>query len=128
MTILVISGAIIFSRIEKESMNDISLIVTSVFGGCVMGLFMLGFFTRSVDGTSVTLAMILAVLFNVYLGVGILGWLPERLTLGLHSYWVGATVNLIFIFLALIFSHFRKNDPGNLDGLTVWKMPKLYDK
>ena len=54
VVILVISGAIIFSRIEKESMNDISLIVTSLFGGCLMGLFMLGFFTRRVDGFTAT--------------------------------------------------------------------------
>lgn len=122
VSILVIFGAVVFSRIEKESMNDVSLIVTSIFGGCVMGLFMLGFFTRSVDGTSATIAMALAILFNVYLGLGLLGWLPEAVTLNLHSYWVGAAVNACFIALALILSRLRRKEPGKLQGLTVWTM------
>ncbi len=124
VTILVILGAIFFSRIEKESMNDLSLIVTSIFGGCLMGLFMLGFFTQRVDGTSAAIAMVLAILFNIYLGLGVLGWLPPTITLELHSYWVGAAVNGFFIILALVFSFLLRKEPGNLEGLTVWTMPK----
>lgn len=123
VTMLVILGAILFSRIEKESMNDVSLIVTSIFGGCLMGLFMLGFFTRRVDGKSATIAMVLAILFNIYLGVGLLGWLPESLTLGIHSYWVGATVNTFFILSALLFSFISPKEEKDLTGLTVWTMP-----
>ena len=124
VTLLVILGAIVFSRIEKESMNDVSLIVTSIFGGCLMGLFMLGFFTRRVDGTSATIAMVLAILFNIYLGLGALKWLPPSVTLGIHSYWVGATVNGFFIILALILSFFLRREAKGLEGLTVWTMPR----
>ena len=124
VTLLVILGAILFSRIEKESMNDVSLIVTSIFGGCLMGLFMLGFFTRRVDGTSATIAMGLAILFNIYLGLGALGWLPPAATLGIHSYWVGATVNGFFIVLALLLSFFLPGEAKGLEGLTVWTMPR----
>ena len=118
-TILVIGGAIVFSQMEKESMNDVSLIVASVFGGCLMGLFIMGFFTTRIDGFSATLAMIMAVLFNVYLGLGILGVLPDSIVWSIHSYWVGAIVNAVFIVLALAISLFRKN-AQDLDGLTVW--------
>jgi SSS family solute:Na+ symporter len=122
VTVLVVAGAITFSRIEKESMNDASLIVTSVFGGCLMGLFLLGFFTRRVDGTSATIALALAVGFNIYLGLGVLGRLPERWTLGMHSYWVGALVNGAFIILAYLISLLRAKPQPNLEGLTVWTM------
>ena len=50
-------GAWVFSRIEKESMNDVSLIVFSVLGGAVTGMYMLGFFTRRVDGFAVNVAL-----------------------------------------------------------------------
>ncbi|GJM33603.1 MAG: sodium:solute symporter [Saprospiraceae bacterium] len=123
VTLLVILGAIIFSRIEKESMNDLSLIVTSIFGGCLMGLFMLGFFTRRVDGTAATMAMVLAILFNIYLGLGSIGWLPPALSLGIHSYWVGATVNGFFIVLALLISYLSPKKEKDLTGLTIWTMP-----
>jgi solute:Na+ symporter, SSS family len=122
VTTLVVFGAIVFSRIEKESMNDVSLIVTSVFGGCLMGLFLLGFFTRRVDGTSAVIAMVLAITFNIYLGLGLVGRLPTGWSLGVHSYWVGALVNAVFIALAYLISVARRQPPADLQGLTVWTL------
>ena len=122
-TLLVISGAIIFSQLDKESMNDVSLIVTSIFGGCLTGLFIMGFFTTRIDGFSASWAMIIAILFNVYLGLGILRVLPESMIWSVHSYWVGAIVNSTFILTALVISLFRKNHQ-DLDGLTVWTRKK----
>ena len=51
--------------------------------------------------------MSLAILFNIYLGLGLLGMLPPSFILGIHSYWVGAIVNGFFIVLALLMSLFR---------------------
>lgn len=120
VTIVVILGAITFSRIEKESMNDVSLIVTSIFGGCLMGLFLLGFFSRKVDGVSATIAMAVAVLFNLYIGLGMLDILPTAWTLEIHSYWVGALINCTFIVLAYMISIIRNSSPSEIQGLTVW--------
>lgn len=121
-TLLVIMGAIVFSQIDKESMNDISLIVTSVFGGCLMGLFIMGFFTERIDGFSATVALILAVVFNIYLGLGLLGVLPQSWILPVHSYWVGALVNGLFIVVAYAIGLVRNKSDRNLQGLTVWTM------
>jgi SSS family solute:Na+ symporter len=120
VTIIIILGAIVFSRIEKESMNDVSLIVTSLFGGCLMGLFVLGFFSRKVDGLSATLAMTVAVLFNIYIGLGLMDILPRSWTLEIHSYWVGALINISFIGLAYAISIIRRSPPTDIDGLTIW--------
>src|SRR5690606_10720216 len=117
-------GALMFSGLEKESMNDASLIVTSVFGGCLTGLFMIGFFTRRVDGVSATIAMSLAIAFNFYLGMGLMKLLPSELTLGVRSYWVGTLVNLTFIVVAYLISLVRNVPPRDLEGLTVWTMPR----
>jgi SSS family solute:Na+ symporter len=120
VALIVITGSIIFSRIEKESMNDVSLIVTSVFGGCLMSLFIVGFFSRIVDGISATIAMSLAILANIYIGLGALGMLPENWTLSIHSYWVSAFINALFIIVAYVISLFRRKPPTNIGGLTVW--------
>ncbi|MHC2066529.1 sodium:solute symporter family transporter [Bremerella sp. T1] len=124
VSVLVVSGGILFSRIEKESMNDISLIVTSLFGGCLMGLFMMGFFTRRVNGTAASVAMLLAIGFNAYLGFGLLGWIPEAWTLGVHSYWIGALVNLLFAVSAYLLSFVIGTSTRDLTGLTVWTLEK----
>lgn len=120
---LMIAGAILFSSIEKESMNDLSWIIASVFGGCLVGLFMVGFFSRRVDSFSALIALALSILLNIYLGIGVAGWLPESLTLPIHSYWVGLIVNIAFVVLALVISCFRSR-PAGLEGLTVWTMKK----
>jgi len=124
VTVLVIIGAITFSQIDKESMNDISLIVTSVFGGCLMGLFIMGFFTHRIDGFSATIALVMAVIFNIYLGLGLLGVLPKSWILPVHSYWVGALVNGTFIIVAYGIGLIRNNSDKDLNGLTVWTMKK----
>lgn len=120
-TTVVVLGAIVFSNLQKESMNDLSLIVTSVFGGCLMGLFLLGFFTTRVDGTSATVAMAMAIGFNVYLGLGLAGALPPSVTLPVHSYWTGALVNGVFLVVAYGVGCLRGNK-NDMTGLTVWTM------
>jgi SSS family transporter len=117
---LAVGGAILFSRMEKESMNDVSLIVFSVLGGAVTGLYMVGFFTRRVDGVAVNIALAVAVAANLYLGLGALGMLPDHWRLGVHSYWVGAMVNLVFVAVALAIGLVRRPPPRDLTGLTVW--------
>jgi solute:Na+ symporter, SSS family len=120
---LMIGGAMLFISIEKESMNDLSWIVASVFGGCLVGLFMVGFFTRRVDGFSAMTALVVSILINVYLGFSLAGWLPEAITVPVHSYWVGIIVNLTFVVVAYGVSLFR--GPGKeLKGLTVWSMER----
>ena len=121
---LAVGGAILFSRLEKESMNDVSLIVFSVLGGAITGLYMVGFFTRHVDGFAVNVALVVAVAVNLYLGLGALGMLPEEWRLGVHSYWVGAVVNLVFVAVALGVSLVRRPPPRDLAGLTGWTMGK----
>lgn len=115
-------GAFTFSRLEKESMNDVSLIVFSVLGGAITGIYMLGFFTRRVDGFAVNIALGLAIALNIYLGLGVMKILPEAWRLGVHSYWVGAVVNVVFITVAYGISLVRKAPARDLTGLTVWTM------
>ncbi|QDV50904.1 sodium:solute symporter [Gimesia fumaroli] len=119
---LMIAGAIFFSSIEKESMNDLSWIIASVFGGCLLGLFMLGFFTRRIDNTAAIIGLAGAIVVNLYLGLSTGGWLPNHWTLPIHSYWVGILVNLAFIFIAVAVSLFRGANPRELHGLTVWTL------
>lgn len=121
--LLMTLGALLFSRIEKESMNDLSLIVSSVLGGALTGLYMIGFFTQRVNGFAVNSALLVSILLNLYLGLGLLGLLPAGITLALHSYWVGAVVNLAFVAVALLVSLVHRKPDRDLAGLTVWTRP-----
>ncbi|MEK6480325.1 sodium:solute symporter [Catalinimonas sp. 4WD22] len=126
VSIFMMGGAFFFSVIEKESINDISWIVSSVFGGCLVGLFMIGFFTTRVGYRAVLLALVISVTVNLYLGISLTGILPEVVSVNIQAYWVGVIVNLLFIALAYIFSFFIKNKK-EIDGLTVWTTLKAKD-
>jgi len=125
--LVAVAGALFLSRLDKESMNDVSLIVFSVLGGAVTGLFLIGFFTQRVDGFAANIALALSILLNIYLGLGVMGLLPERWRVDVHSYWVGAVVNLFFMVCAYTVSVLRRNRPGALPGLTVWTQTKTVD-
>ncbi len=120
---VMIAGAVLFSSVQKESMNDLSWIMASVFGGCLLGVFMLGFFTTRVDNTAVLIALIFAVAANVYLGVSAAGRLPEAWRVPIHEYWIGPLVNAIFVVIALAACIIPRESEKNLEGLTVWTMP-----
>lgn len=119
---VMIGGALVFTHMEKESMNDINWMVSSIFGGCLMGLFLIGFFTRRVDNRAVLIALAVAIPINIYLGMSTAGWLPGWLSLQVHAYWVGAFVNVVFIAFAYIASIALRNPRGDLSGLTIWTM------
>ena len=85
---------------------------------------MLGFFTKRAEYKSSIIALIFATLFNIYLMLGILNWLPESLVLGVHSYWVGTLVVIFFTVLAYFVSLVRNKPISNLYGLTVWTIEK----
>ena len=123
-SVLMILGAILFSSIEKESMNDLSWIVASVFGGCLLGLFMTGFFTTRIGNRAALIGLGCAIVLNVYLGVNAAGWLPEQLSVKVHSYWTGILVNLAFIIIAVIVALICGPNRKDLSGLTVWTLKK----
>jgi len=121
---LMIGGGLVFHTLPKESMNDLVWIMGSVFGGCLMGLFMVGFFTTRVDYPAALLALCAAVALNIVLGLNSKGWLP--FSLGVHDYWVAAIVNAAFVATAYVAALARGKTPGpgRLEGLTWWTTPQ----
>ncbi len=126
-SVLMILGAILFSSIEKESINDLSWIAASVFGGCLLGLFMTGFFTTRIGNRAALIGLCCAVFLNLYLGVNSLDWLPDRFSLPVHSYWTGVLVNLAFLLIAGIAALVCGRNRNDLSGLTVWTLKKKGD-
>lgn len=122
--VVAVVGALIFSGLEKESMNDVSLIVFSVLGGAITGVYMVGFFTTRVGARAANVALVASIGLNFYLGLGVMKVLPESWRIGVHSYWVGAVVNLAFAGLAYLISILRPEGERDLRGLTVWTMKR----
>ena len=100
-------------------MNDFGLITSSLFGGGILSLFLLGFFTTRVGNHAILAGMLLAVLGNVYLMLNSFNFLPAALCLPIHSYWTTILVNAVALTAGYLASFLWPNRK-QLDGLTIW--------
>ena len=121
--ILMIIGAIIFNYIPRENMVDLGFALAGIFGGCILGIYLLGFFTTRVGNASLLIGMFSAIIVNIYLMLNDFGALPAALSVDFHSYYIVIFVNLTILIVSLLFSLFLpcKKD---LSDLTVWTMKK----
>lgn len=115
-----IVGALIYHQVPKESMLDLQIIVTALFGGCLGGLFLTGIFTLRVNNKTALFAVAVAILCNLFLVLNQLGLLPGSWSFLLHPYWVGIFVNALFIIVAYTLSFVIKAQKTPDVDLTVW--------
>lgn len=123
---IMISGAIYFSRLDKESMNDINWIMSSLLSGGMIGIYVAGIFTTRIGSREVVIALVAAFITNLYLGLGMRDLVDN---FGIHDYWIGPVVNFIFLIIAYIASFFTgvRPDRERLRNLTVWTLEKSKD-
>lgn len=121
--VMMIAGAYIIIYIPKESVNDFGIIIGSIFGGGMLAIFMLGFFTTRVGYRALLTGLGLSFAVNFYLILNAFNWLPETLKLPVHSYWTTIIVNLVLVLAGYGLS-FAMPNRRSLDGLTVWTIRK----
>lgn len=119
MIICMIFGAAAFSYMPKETMFDLILIIASVFGGCLPGIFLAGLFCPRIDNFSCLIGLTTSIPLNIYLLLNTLKVLPESFTIGLHPYWTMLVVNVAFIFTAYLCGVIRSLAGKNIKFKTI---------
>ena len=125
--IMIGSALVIHGSRQKTSIEDFQLILLSIFGGGLLGLFMLGFLTRRVDSRSALVATIITVL-------GIVCWLFLSSATGAalfplvapyvpSTFWVGVFANVILFVIGYFTSCLlgSRTEKERLQGLTIWE-------
>ena len=115
-----IIGAIILHFLPRECIVDLGFILASIFGGCILGIFMLGFFTQRVDNVSILIGISVAIALNIYLMLSYFEWLPKCMIIKFHEYWTAALVNAALVLVAYPIALFRGRNHKDLTGLTIW--------
>ncbi|PHS10136.1 MAG: sodium:solute symporter [Blastopirellula sp.] len=127
--VLMIAGALLFIELTKTyTVNQLTWIVASIFGGCLTGLFLVGFFTTRVKGNAAAFAVGVSIVANIYLNLMVFEMLPKQITFPLNELWVGAIINLLFIVVAYGASFLLPSTSEDLSGLTVWTFRKSSDE
>lgn len=120
-TIVMIIGAIILINAANTTVRDMMMVVTSVLGTGLLGIYLLGFFTTQGDSRTVGVGIISSVIFSVWMVISKRGLLPEYITIPFDLYYTSIFGNL-FTFLVGYFGSalFQGRSKRNLGGLTVW--------
>ncbi len=122
--ILMIVGGLMYASAQHESMLDTTKVIASIFGGCTIAIFLLGFFTIRVGEKAILWALIPGLGINIYLGLNAAGMLPEAYASPIHNYWINAFVNVVFAVFAMGLTWMGLKQRKSVQGLTVWTTKK----
>ena len=90
-----VGGAILMLSATGTSLQDTSIQLTSLLGGGMLGIYLIGFLTRRGDARSVWCGIGATALFTVWT----LGWLPERVSVPFDRYYTAAFGNLVMFVM-----------------------------
>ena len=109
VSLIMMVGALIFYRVEKRFMVELSMVVTMIFSGCLSGLFMVALFSKVIDSVSAIAALVFGTFVNGYFTLCLLGRIPEPYMFGFHKYLIGLVVTICFVLFALQISLFDRD-------------------
>jgi len=100
--IFMVGGALILNATESKTLQDTATILTSITGGGLLGLYLLGFFTKYGNAKSVWIGLILTSLFSAWTILSSRGLVPEWLHVPFDLYYTGLIGNIIMFTVAII--------------------------
>ncbi len=90
-SVAMLLGAVWMLEAEGPSLQDISIRLTSLLGGGLLGIYVIGFFTRLGDARSVWWGILATATFTLWT----LGVFPERFSVPFDLYYTSAFGNLV---------------------------------
>ncbi len=96
---MMIVGGVVLHFVPRESMANLGFIAGSLFGGCLLGLFLLGLLAPWADGRSVTISLGVVILLNIYFILLTLNLLPDWARTDLHAFWVRLLLNIVLVIV-----------------------------
>lgn len=109
---------------QSKTLQHLGAELGAIFSGGILGLYMLGFFTRRGDGRAVAFGIASALAFSALMSFAGLGWLPTGMTkwIGTHFdfYYTGIVGNFAMFIVGYTMACLLPQRPRNLRNLTVW--------
>lgn len=119
MAVIMIVGATVLYRYQSKTLLDVATVLTALTSGGLLGLYMLGFFTRVGDDRSIIVAIIFTAGYTLYMTFVGLGLVPESLSLN-HNYYTGLFGHIIMFVLGYAVGCVWPGKRNDLHNLTVW--------
>lgn len=112
-SVFMILGAISLMKAETKTLQDTATILVSIVSGGVLGIYLLGFFTRVGDARAIWVGLVLTALFTSWTILAKKDLLPEGWDLPFDLYYTAILGNLLMFlvgfFAAVLF--FKRSSP-----------------
>ena len=118
--ILMILGAIWFSKAESKTLQDTLTMLTAVLGGGLFGLYMFGMLTTRGNGMAALCGIIGTIGFTIWTLLAKKGMLPSSLSIPFDLYYVDVVGNVVMFFIGYLAGLFFFPNTKALANLTIW--------
>ena len=118
--LLMILGAIWFTKIEQKTLQDTTTSLTSILAGGLFGLFIFGMLTTRGDGRAAFCGIVCTLLFTVWTILARGGWLPESLSMPFDSYYTNTIGNIVMFTVGYLLGLLVFPSTKPLANLTIW--------
>jgi len=121
VSVLAIAGAIALYKASSTTLQDTKTILVSLLGGGMLGLYLLGIFTRRGDARAVWCGIVATLLFTLWTIASTRGWLPDSLAIPFDAYYTMLLANLLMFAVVFIAASTLFRSSRDVDHLTIWK-------
>lgn len=118
---IMIGGAILLAKSDTKTLQDTATILSSLFGGGLLGMYMLGFLTNKGDARAVGFGIGGTVLFTCWTILSSRQLLPEALRVPFDLYYTIIIGNVVMFAIGFLAGMLLPEKKRDLTNLTVWK-------
>ncbi len=118
--VFMIGGAIYLANAETKTLQDTATVLTSILGGGLLGLYLIGFFTKQGDARAAWVGLVSTMIFTAWTILSKKGLLPESISVPFDLYYTGFVGNLIMFVMTYFVARFALKGQKDLSGVTVW--------
>ncbi len=97
-SIVMLAGAVAMLEAEGPSLQDISIRLTALLGGGLLGIYLIGFFTPLGDARAIWCGIVATVAYTLWT----LGWLPLPIPVGFDLYYAAIFGNLVMLIVGFV--------------------------
>lgn len=97
--VVMIIGAILLSRAQSTTLQDTANIFTSLLGGGLLSIYLLGFLTKRGDARSVGVGILFTMTFTGWTILSQRGYLPESLSVPFDVYYTTIIGNIVMFMV-----------------------------
>jgi SSS family solute:Na+ symporter len=118
--LLMIGGAIYLANAETKTLQDTATVLTSILGGGLLGLYLIGFFTQQGDARAAWVGLVSTMVFTGWTILSKKGLLPDSISVPFDLYYTGFVGNVIMFIMTYFVARFALKSEKDLSGVTVW--------